>query len=270
MPVFFFTGPAAAPALPLVLVHGDRFDTGSDNDQTAITYTPVGHQAGDVVFAIIHNDGGTGRDMSSTPPGATLISSDLNNGAARSRAYRVDLSGGEGTLTWTLAQSDQIKADFITVRNTDPTTPIPAGGVVEDSKTQQFSSITLPSATVGRAGSWFFHSMTNDQDSSTIALSSWPAEVSQSGPDERRVDDIGENFSLSQYSALEIDLAAGSTGDRTYTIASNDSMQTIGIVIQPAEGSSGGGSPTPPSQIADIPGAFARIESGVTGNNTNA
>lgn len=266
MPFFLIRERATVPAPALSEVHSDHFDSAA-SAVSAITYSPVGHQAGDMVFAIIHNDGDDG--IASTPSGAVLLTSELDNDAAHARAYQLTLSGSEGTLTWILASANQAKADFLTVRNVDLTVPVPEGGIVELSQLSANSSITLPAATVLRDGSWFFHSMSNDQDGAMIALSSWPAEISQSSPDERRREDVGEPFSLSQYSALETDLEAGSTGTRTYTLVSNDSMQVIGVVIQPA-GPSSGSNPSPSSQIIDIAGALVRIESGITGNNVNA
>ncbi len=270
--VFLIKDVQGASADPLSLVEDHYFDSGG-TDVNTISFTPSGNeQAEDWVLAFIGIN--SDDDMATVPSGFALVDppGSLDNGANRFKLYRKKLTAAVGgTLTWGLPTTpllieSEAKAYFAIIRAADGTTPFPSIGSFNE-----FSSSTggqLQSLMVGRTNSWFIHGMIHD-------TGGWPADqVTAQWPSgtavaDRKVEDSGEEFSLAMYMAIQE--VSADTGTRQWSFGGTDTErnQGIGIIVQPADGASGGGSsdPNPPSQIIEIPGAN-KLEAGTTGNNT--
>lgn len=252
MPVFMgFRNIVPAPSgseLSEVGVVAEYNSEGATTTTVTCDLTGLGHTTGDFLYAIIANDGDESID--SAPATAALISTEIDNDALHSRMYRMPITGSETVLTWTLTEvigAQQAKADFLLVRGADQATPNLATTELKHGSASD--NIILGAITSLRDGSWFYHMTAYDRDNPGETLSTWPAEVDEG---EKRMDEAGVAFSVGLHTALEEDADTGTTGTRTYTLTGNDSMHTIGVVIQPSES----GGPSAPVEIIETDALF--------------
>lgn len=250
------SGSYSLAAASLSIVDTGYFDSGSSK-VTDIQFTPSGAQAGDLLLALIGNDGS--HALSTVPSGSVIVGSELDSGSITFRQHRMTLTGSEGTLTWTLASQNQAKAYFFVIRNVDSTTPISDNDGVSGYSSS--TGVTLPSLTTDRDGSAFVHALLNDTGSSTSSIT----RPSQTSAGDMEVEDVGESYSVGMHVALEYP-STGSTGTRQWSVSPADSNQALGAIVQPGESSI----PPDPETTLEVDGLWSYVESGTTGNNTSS